>query len=179
LETTAAAERSDRYATYVNQRVAPCDTERRISHFGDSDRVRLARLRGETERALPQFMTEIDGLDIHFIHVRSGHPDALPLIITHGWPGSVIELLQVVGPLTDPTAHEGSAEDAFDLVLPSLPGYGFSAEPTSVGWDPGRTARAWAELMNRLGYREVQRAERVARQLACKRIDQMGEELKA
>ncbi|HYB26166.1 MAG TPA: epoxide hydrolase [Solirubrobacteraceae bacterium] len=102
--------------------------------------------------ALPQFKTEIDGLDIHFIHVKSRHENALPLIITHGWPGSVIELLEVVGPLTDPTAHSGSAEDAFDLVLPSLPGYGFSEEPKEVGWDPGRTARAWAELMKRLGY---------------------------
>jgi pimeloyl-ACP methyl ester carboxylesterase len=102
--------------------------------------------------ALPQFKTEIDGLDIHFIHVKSPHENALPLIITHGWPGSVIELLEVVGPLTDPTAHGGRAEDAFDLVLPSLPGYGFSAEPASVGWDPGRVARAWAELMDRIGY---------------------------
>jgi pimeloyl-ACP methyl ester carboxylesterase len=102
--------------------------------------------------ALPHFMTEIDGLGIHFIHVRSPHEDALPLIITHGWPGSVIELLEVVGPLTDPTAHGGRAEDAFDLVLPSLPGYGFSDEPTEVGWDPGHVAQAWAELMNRLGY---------------------------
>ena len=102
--------------------------------------------------ALPQFTTEIDGLDIHFIHVKSPHENALPLIITHGWPGSVIEMLGVVGPLTDPTAHGGSAEDAFDLVIPSLPGYGFSAEPAGVGWDPGRTARAWAELMHRLGY---------------------------
>ncbi len=97
-------------------------------------------------------MTEIDGLDIHFIHVRSPHEDALPLIMTHGWPGSVIEMLEVIGPLTDPTAHGGRAEDAFDLVLPSLPGYGFSAEPTAVGWDPGRVAQAWAQLMNRLGY---------------------------
>ncbi|HEX8863310.1 MAG TPA: epoxide hydrolase [Actinomycetes bacterium] len=102
--------------------------------------------------ALPQFTTEIDGLDIHFIHVRSPHEHALPLIMTHGWPGSVIELLEAVGPLTDPTAHGGAAEDAFDLVLPSLPGYGFSGEPTEVGWDPGRVARAWAELMGRLGY---------------------------
>jgi pimeloyl-ACP methyl ester carboxylesterase len=102
--------------------------------------------------ALPQFMTEIDGLDIHFIHVKSPHENALPLIITHGWPGSVIELLEVVGPLTDPTSYGGRAEDAFDLVLPSLPGYGFSGEPTELGWDPGRTARAWAELMTRLGY---------------------------
>jgi pimeloyl-ACP methyl ester carboxylesterase len=102
--------------------------------------------------ALPQFVTEIDGLDIHFIHVKSPHQNALPLIITHGWPGSVIELLGVVGLLTDPTAHGGRAEDAFDLVLPSLPGYGFSEQPESVGWDPGRTARAWAELMTRVGY---------------------------
>ena len=102
--------------------------------------------------ALPQFTTEIDGLDVHFVHVKSPHEDALPLIITHGWPGSVIEMLEVVGPLTDPAAHGGSAGDAFDLVLPSLPGYGFSAEPAEVGWDPGRIARAWAELMRRLGY---------------------------
>jgi pimeloyl-ACP methyl ester carboxylesterase len=102
--------------------------------------------------ALPQFTTEIDGLDIHFIHVRSPHENAMPLIMTHGWPGSVIELLEVAAPLTDPTAHGGDAADAFHLVLPSLPGYGFSAEPTEVGWDLGRTARAWAELMHRLGY---------------------------
>jgi pimeloyl-ACP methyl ester carboxylesterase len=102
--------------------------------------------------ALPQFTTEIDGVDIHFIHVRSEHENALPLIMTHGWPGSVIELLDTVGPLTDPTAHGGRAEDAFDLVLPSLPGYGFSAEPTEVGWNAGRVAQAWAELMHRLGY---------------------------
>jgi len=102
--------------------------------------------------ALPQFVTTIDGVDIHFLHVRSPHEYALPLLITHGWPGSVIELLEVVGPLTDPTTHGGGAEDAFDLVLPSLPGYGFSAEPAEVGWDPGRIARAWAELMRRLGY---------------------------
>ena len=102
--------------------------------------------------ALPQFTTEIDGVDIHFIHVRSPHENALPLIMTHGWPGSVIEMIDSVGPLTDPTAHGGSAEDAFHLVLPSLPGYGFSGEPAEVGWDLGRTARAWAELMRRLGY---------------------------
>src|SRR3712207_6273856 len=102
--------------------------------------------------ALPQFTTEIDGVDIHFIHVRSRHPDALPLIMTHGWPGSVIELLETVGPLTDPTAHGGTPEDAFHLVLPSLPGYGFSGEPTEPGWESGRIARAWAELMDRLGY---------------------------
>jgi pimeloyl-ACP methyl ester carboxylesterase len=102
--------------------------------------------------ALPQFMTEIDGLDIHFIHVRSRHPNALPLIITHGWPGSIIELLKVVAPLTDPTAHGGRAEDAFDVVLPSMPGYGFSGKPTGTGWDPDHIARAWAQLMQRLGY---------------------------
>ena len=102
--------------------------------------------------ALPQFTTEIDGVDIHFIHVRSRHENALPLIMTHGWPGSVVELLDAVGPLTDPTSHGGTADDAFDLVLPSIPGYGFSAEPTEIGWDPGRTGLAWAELMSRLGY---------------------------
>ena len=102
--------------------------------------------------ALPQFTTEIDGVEIHFIHVRSRHENALPLIMTHGWPGSVIELLETVGPLTDPTAHGGTAEDAFHLVLPSLPGYGFSGEPTELGWESGRIARAWAELMDRLGY---------------------------
>jgi pimeloyl-ACP methyl ester carboxylesterase len=102
--------------------------------------------------ALPQFTTEIDGVDIHFIHVRSPHPDALPLIMTHGWPGSVVELLETVGPLTDPPAHGGRAEDAFHLVLPSLPGYGFSGEPTELGWESGRIGQAWAELMNRLGY---------------------------
>lgn len=102
--------------------------------------------------ALPQFTTEIDGVEIHFIHVRSRHENALPLIMTHGWPGSVIELLESIGPLTDPTAHGGDAGDAFHLVLPSLPGYGFSGEPTELGWDAARTARAWAELMHRLGY---------------------------
>jgi pimeloyl-ACP methyl ester carboxylesterase len=102
--------------------------------------------------ALPQFTTEIDGVEIRFIHVKSSHENALPLIMTHGWPGSVIELLETVGPLTDPTAYGGSAEDAFDLVLPSIPGYGFSGEPTELGWGPGRTAQAWAELMSRLGY---------------------------
>jgi len=102
--------------------------------------------------ALPQFTTEIDGVDIHFIHVRSPHEHALPLIMTHGWPGSVVELLETIGPLTDPTAHGGAAGDAFDLVLPSLPGYGFSGEPTELGWENGRIAQAWAELMDRLGY---------------------------
>jgi pimeloyl-ACP methyl ester carboxylesterase len=106
----------------------------------------------EKLNALPQFKTEIDGVNVHFIHVKSRHEKALPLIITHGWPGSVIELLEVIGPLTDPTAHGGRAEDAFDLVLPSLPGYGFSGDPAEDGWDPTRIARAWAELMHRLGY---------------------------
>ncbi|TIP24719.1 MAG: epoxide hydrolase [Mesorhizobium sp.] len=101
---------------------------------------------------LPQFMTTIDGVDIHFIHVRSKHPNALPLIMTHGWPGSVFELLKTVGPLTDPTAHGGRAEDAFDLVLPSMPGYGFSGKPTETGWGPDRIAQTWTELMKRLGY---------------------------
>ena len=102
---------------------------------------------------LPQFATEIDGVDIHFIHVKSPHENALPVIITHGWPGSVIELLDVIGPLTDPTAHGGRAEDAFDVVIPSIPGYGLSGKPTEVGWNPPtRVARAWAELMQRLGY---------------------------
>src|SRR5580765_5590760 len=102
--------------------------------------------------ALPQFVTEIDGVEVHFIHVPSPHENALPLIMTHGWPGSVIELLDSVGPLTDPTAHGGSGDDAFHLVVPSLPGYGFSAEPSEIGWDLARTARAWGELMRRLGY---------------------------
>jgi pimeloyl-ACP methyl ester carboxylesterase len=102
--------------------------------------------------ALPQFKTEIDGVDIHFIHVRSRHENALPLIMTHGWPGSVIELLDTIGPLTDPTSHGGTPADAFHLVLPSLPGYGFSGEPGELGWDSGRVARAWGELMKRLGY---------------------------
>jgi pimeloyl-ACP methyl ester carboxylesterase len=105
-----------------------------------------------TMNALPQFKTEIDGLDIHFIHVKSRHENALPLVMTHGWPGSVIELLETVGPLTDPTAHGGAAEDAFDLVLPSVPGYGFSGEPTELGWWAGRAAQAWGQLMPRLGY---------------------------
>jgi pimeloyl-ACP methyl ester carboxylesterase len=102
--------------------------------------------------ALPNFVTEIDGLDIHFIHVRSRHEDALPLIVTHGWPGSIIEQLKIIEPLTNPNAHGASASDAFHLVIPSLPGHGFSAKPTSTGWDPARIARAWVELMKRLGY---------------------------
>ena len=102
--------------------------------------------------AVPQFVTEIDGLDIHFIHVPSKHDNALPLIVTHGWPGSIIEQLKIIDPLTDPTAHGASASDAFDVVIPSLPGYGFSGKPTGAGWNPDRIARAWATLMQRLGY---------------------------
>ena len=102
--------------------------------------------------ALPNFITEIDGLDIHFIHVRSRHEKALPLIVTHGWPGSIIEQVKIIDPLTNPTAHGASASDAFHLVIPSLPGHGFSAKPTTTGWDPRRIARAWVELMKRLGY---------------------------
>ncbi len=102
--------------------------------------------------ALPNFITEIDGLDIHFIHVRSKHENALPLIVTHGWPGSIIEQMKIIDPLTNPTAHGGSAADAFHVVIPSMPGYGFSGKPTTTGWDPVRIARAWTVLMKRLGY---------------------------
>ena len=109
--------------------------------------------KGEAKlKALPQFITRIDGLDIHFIHVRSKHRNALPLLITHGWPGSVLEQIKLIGPLTDPIAHGGEAEDAFDVVIPSMPGYGFSGKPTSTGWGPERMGRAWTELMKRLGY---------------------------
>jgi pimeloyl-ACP methyl ester carboxylesterase len=120
-----------------------------VEHWGTGYDWRKAEAK---LNALPQFMTRIDGVDIHFIHVRSRHPNALPLIMTHGWPGSVFELLKNVGPLTDPPAHGGRAEDAFDLVLPCMPGYGFSGKPTETGWGPDRIARAWAELMKRLGY---------------------------
>jgi pimeloyl-ACP methyl ester carboxylesterase len=125
-------------------------TLKALAHFWATDydwRKAEARL-----NALPQFVTRIDGVDIHFIHVQSRHENAMPLIMTHGWPGSVIELLGAVGPLTDPTTHGGSAADAFHVVLPSLPGYGFSGEPSELGWDSGRIAQAWAELMKRLGY---------------------------
>ena len=125
-------------------------TIRELAHYWAADydwRKVEARLNG-----LPQFITEIDGLDIHFIHVRSPHEDALPLIVTHGWPGSVIEQLKIIEPLTNPTAYGGSASDAFHLVIPSLPGYGFSGKPTAPGWTPDRIARAWATLMQRLGY---------------------------
>ncbi len=125
-------------------------TTRALAQYWQSDydwRRVEARL-----NALPQFLTEIDGLDIHFIHVRSKHEHALPVIVTHGWPGSIIEQLKIIGPLTDPTAHGGSAADAFDVVIPSLPGYGFSGKPTATGWDPQHIARTWVVLMKRLGY---------------------------
>ena len=115
------------------------------------DRLRLAQCEAKLN-ALPQFITEIDGLDIHFIHVRSQHEDALPLIVNHGWPGSIIEQLKIIDRLTDPTAHGASAADAFHVVIPSMPGYGFSGKPTSTGWGPERMGQAWAELMKRLGY---------------------------
>jgi Epoxide hydrolase N terminus len=120
-----------------------------VRHWGTDYDWRKAEAR---LNALPQFLTRIDGVDIHFIHVRSRHPNAMPLIMTHGWPGSVFELLKTVGPLTDPTSHGGRAEDAFHLIMPSMPGYGFSGKPKGTGWDPDRIARAWAELMKRLGY---------------------------
>jgi pimeloyl-ACP methyl ester carboxylesterase len=120
-----------------------------VEHWGTGYDWRKAEAK---LNAMPQFMTRIDGVDIHFVHVRSKHPNALPMIMTHGWPGSVFELLKTVGPLTDPPAHGGRAEDAFDLVLPSMPGYGFSGRPTETGWGLERIARAWAELMKRLGY---------------------------
>jgi pimeloyl-ACP methyl ester carboxylesterase len=128
----------------------PLQTMQELAHYWATDydwRACEAKL-----NALPQFTTEIDGLDIHFIHVRSRHENALPLIVTHGWPGSIIEQLKIIGPLTEPTSHGGSEADAFDVVIPSLPGHGFSAKPTATGWDPVRVARAWAVLMNRLGY---------------------------
>jgi pimeloyl-ACP methyl ester carboxylesterase len=126
------------------------DTLRKLARYWETDydwRKVEAQL-----NALPQFTTEIDGVEIHFIHVKSQHENALPVIMTHGWPGSIVEFLEAVGPLTDPTAHGGNSEDAFDLVLPSIPGYGFSGEPRELGWGPGRVAQAWAELMRRLGY---------------------------
>ena len=125
-------------------------TMQKLAHYWATDydwRKLEARL-----NALPEFTTKIDGLDIHFIHVRSKHPNAMPLIITHGWPGSIVEQLKIIDPLTNPTAHGGSPSDAFDVVIPSLPGYGFSGKPTATGWDPPRIARAWVVLMKRLGY---------------------------
>jgi pimeloyl-ACP methyl ester carboxylesterase len=132
-----------------SQGVQLATTEELVRYWGTGYDFRRLQAR---INALPQLKTEIDGVDIHFIHVKSPHPHALPLIMTHGWPGSVIELLETVGPLIDPTEHGGSAQDAFHLVLPSIPGYGFSAEPAEIGWYSGRVAQAWAELMRRLGY---------------------------
>src|SRR3954471_491206 len=125
-------------------------TMQKLAHYWGSD-YDFGRLEAKLN-ALPQFVTEIDGLDIHFIHVRSKHENALPLIVTHGWPGSVVEQLKIIDPLTDPTEHGGSASDAFHLVIPSIPGYGYSGKPTTPGWGPERIARAWVELMKRLGY---------------------------
>jgi pimeloyl-ACP methyl ester carboxylesterase len=125
-------------------------TVQQLAHYWTND-YDVGKLEARLKE-LPNFTTEIDGVEIHFIHVRSQHEDALPLIMTHGWPGSIVELLEAIGPLTDPTAHGGDAEDAFHLVLPSLPGYGFSGEPEELGWNVGRIAMAWAELMRRLGY---------------------------
>jgi len=150
----------------LRRRIAATRWPERETVADDSQGVRLATIQElagswlnydwrkcETKlNALPQFMTEIDGLDIHFIHVRSKLKNALPLIVTHGWPGSIIEQLKIIDPLTNPTAHGAKASDAFDVVIPSIPGHGFSAKPTSTGWDPLRIARAWIELMKRLGY---------------------------
>jgi pimeloyl-ACP methyl ester carboxylesterase len=130
----------------------PLATMKALAHYWATDydwRKVEAKL-----NTLPQFITEIDGLDIHFIHVRSKHKNAVPLIVTHGWPGSIIEQLKIIGPLTDPTAYGGKAEDAFDVVIPSMPGYGFSGKPGVTGWDPRRIARAWTTLMKRLGYKK-------------------------
>jgi pimeloyl-ACP methyl ester carboxylesterase len=128
----------------------PLKTMRELSHYWASD---YDWYKAEAKlNAYPQFMTEIDGLGIHFIHVRSSHENALPLVINHGWPGSVLEQIKLIGPLTEPTAHGGKAEDAFHVVIPSMPGYGFSGKPTTTGWGPEHMARAWAELMKRLGY---------------------------
>jgi pimeloyl-ACP methyl ester carboxylesterase len=153
--------------TELRRRIAATRWPERETVSDDSQGVRLALMQDLARywgtdydwakceaklNALPNFTTEIDGLEIHFIHVRSRHQDALPLIVTHGWPGSVIEQLKIIDPLTDPTVHGASAADAFDVVIPSLPGHGFSAKPATTGWDPARIARAWAELMKRLGY---------------------------
>jgi pimeloyl-ACP methyl ester carboxylesterase len=145
-----AARLPDRETVEDLSQGVPLETVRKLAHYwatGYDWRRVEARL-----KAVPNFVTEIDGLDVHFIHVRSRHDNALPLIITHGWPGSIIEQLKLIEPLTDPTAHGGTAADAFDVVIPSLPGYGFSAKPTGPGWGPQRVARAWNALMKRLGY---------------------------
>jgi pimeloyl-ACP methyl ester carboxylesterase len=151
LKRRIAATRWPEKETVADQSQGPqLATMQKLAHYWATEydwRKVEARL-----NALPNFITEIDGLDIHFIHVRSKHENALPVIVTHGWPGSVIEQLKIVDPLVNPTAHGGSASDAFDLVVPSMPGYGFSGKPTTTGWDQARIARAWAELMKRLGY---------------------------
>jgi pimeloyl-ACP methyl ester carboxylesterase len=151
LRARIAATRWPEKQTVADQsQGVPLETSQALARYWEKEydwRKVEARL-----NALPQFMTEIDGLDIHFIHVRSKHEDALPLIVTHGWPGSVIEQLKIVDPLTNPTAHGAQASDAFHLVIPSMPGYGFSGKPTTPGWGPERIARAWIELMKRLGY---------------------------
>jgi pimeloyl-ACP methyl ester carboxylesterase len=151
LRRRIAATRWPERETVKDQSQGPqLATMQKLAHYWATDydwRKVEARL-----NALPNFVTEIDGLDIHFIHVRSKHKNALPLIVTHGWPGSVIEQLKIVDPLTNPTAHGASAADAFDLVIPSMPGYGFSGKPTTTGWDPAHIARAWVVLMKRLGY---------------------------
>jgi pimeloyl-ACP methyl ester carboxylesterase len=134
----------------VNQGVQLATVQKLAKHWASDYDWRKCEAR---LNALPQFVTEIDGLDIHFIHVRSKHPNALPIIVTHGWPGSIIEQLKIIDPLTNPTAHGGTAADAFDVVIPSLPGYGFSGKPTAPGWTPIRIAKAWATLMQRLGYK--------------------------
>ncbi|MGF9760737.1 epoxide hydrolase family protein [Microvirga sp. 0TCS3.31] len=158
---------SDETLTDLRRRITTTKWPQRETVTGASQGVQLATMQKlahywatdydwrkveERLNALPQFTTNIDGVDIHFIHVRSKHPNALPVIITHGWPGSMIEQLKIIAPLTDPTTHGGRAEDAFDVVIPSLPGYGFSGQPTTTGWDPQHIARAWVELMRRLGY---------------------------
>src|SRR5579859_3387428 len=146
----AATRWPDRETVADDSQGVPLSTMQKLARYWALDydwRKVEARL-----NALPQFITAIDGLDIHFIHVKSKHENALPLIVTHGWPGSIIEQLKIIAPLTDPTAHGGSAEDAFHLVIPSRPGYGYSGKPTTTGWDPVRIAKAWVVLMKRLGY---------------------------
>jgi pimeloyl-ACP methyl ester carboxylesterase len=146
----AATRWPDRETVSDDSQGVPLATMRELARYWATD---YDWRKGEAKlNAWPQFVTEIDGLDIHFIHARSKHENALPLIVTHGWPGSIIEQLKIIDPLTNPTAHGGSASDAFDVVIPSMPGYGFSGKPTSIGWGPERMARAWADLMKRLGY---------------------------
>ncbi len=145
-----AARLPDRETVIDFSQGVPLATVRKIQDYW-ANKYDWRRAEANLNR-FPQFITEIDGVDIHFIHVRSRHPNALPLIVTHGWPGSILEQIKIIEPLTDPTAHGGLASDAFDVVIPSMPGYGFSGKPTSTGWGPERIARAWATLMQRLGY---------------------------